>query len=124
MMRILLTLSLVSIVFCQAANITDYYHLPTYIIDLDQSPEMRFAQVTMDLKDQINIMIEDYLHLAPKFVQNFFESNINVIRVRNLEHYKEVVGISQILGQESWKVYMLNNAFEIEKALCTSIVAR
>eukprot|EP00350_Pseudokeronopsis_sp_OXSARD2_P013931 CAMPEP_0170542488 /NCGR_PEP_ID=MMETSP0211-20121228/1888_1 /TAXON_ID=311385 /ORGANISM="Pseudokeronopsis sp., Strain OXSARD2" /LENGTH=309 /DNA_ID=CAMNT_0010845559 /DNA_START=196 /DNA_END=1125 /DNA_ORIENTATION=- len=69
-------------------------------------------------------MIDDYMKLAPGFVRNFFKSNMDVIKLRHLDNYREIEGMSTILGKETWEVFMLNYAFEIYKALCTSIVAR
>jgi len=43
-------------------------------------------------------MINDYLHLCPRFVRNFFASNEEVIKQRHLENYDEIVGMAAILG--------------------------
>eukprot|EP00350_Pseudokeronopsis_sp_OXSARD2_P000535 CAMPEP_0170565786 /NCGR_PEP_ID=MMETSP0211-20121228/79407_1 /TAXON_ID=311385 /ORGANISM="Pseudokeronopsis sp., Strain OXSARD2" /LENGTH=284 /DNA_ID=CAMNT_0010886753 /DNA_START=172 /DNA_END=1024 /DNA_ORIENTATION=- len=99
-------------------------------------------------------MIDAYMHLVPRFLRTFFESNLDVIKVRHLERFREVEGIAHILEQETWLVYLLNYevrhlerfrevegiahileqetwlvyllnyAFELSKVLCTSIVAR
>ena len=69
-------------------------------------------------------MVNDYLHLCPRFVRNFFESNEEVIKQRHLENYDEIVGMAGILELDSHILLMLNYAFELGKALCTSIVAR
>eukprot|EP00349_Pseudokeronopsis_sp_Brazil_P005596 CAMPEP_0202959456 /NCGR_PEP_ID=MMETSP1396-20130829/3633_1 /ASSEMBLY_ACC=CAM_ASM_000872 /TAXON_ID= /ORGANISM="Pseudokeronopsis sp., Strain Brazil" /LENGTH=366 /DNA_ID=CAMNT_0049678015 /DNA_START=18 /DNA_END=1115 /DNA_ORIENTATION=+ len=116
----------VALVAGQSADseLPEYQILPTYIINLSQDPHQRFAQVTLDLKDQINKMVDDYMHLAPRFIRNFFKSNMDVIKLRHLDNYREIEGISAILERETWEIFMLNYAFEIYKALCTSIVAR
>mmetsp|Transcript_20933 Transcript_20933/g.20006 ORF Transcript_20933/g.20006 Transcript_20933/m.20006 type:complete len:159 (-) Transcript_20933:95-571(-) len=77
-----------------------------------------------ELKPQINKLVDDYMHLVPRFLRNFFESNMDVIKVRNLQHYREVDGIAKIVGKETWVIFMLNYAFELSDVLCTSIVAR
>jgi len=41
-----------------------------------------------------------------------------------MEYYREVIGMTQILGIDSSIGLMLNYAFEIGDALCTSVVAR
>mmetsp|Transcript_38497 Transcript_38497/g.28337 ORF Transcript_38497/g.28337 Transcript_38497/m.28337 type:complete len:130 (+) Transcript_38497:157-546(+) len=78
----------------------------------------------MDFKDEINKLIADYLHLAPGFIRNFFKSNMDIIKLRHIEHYREIEGVAAILGQETWVVFMLNWAYELGEVLCTSIVAR
>jgi hypothetical protein len=69
-------------------------------------------------------MIDDYMHLVPRFMKNFFADNIDVIKLRHLQYYKEIMGIATILEYDSTEVFMLNYAFELYKALCTSILAR
>jgi len=69
-------------------------------------------------------MINDYLHLAPRFVRNFFQSNEEAIASKNMEQYDEIVGMADILGCDHHIALMLNYAFELGDALCTSIVAR
>ena len=69
-------------------------------------------------------MIKDYLHLSPRFVRSFFQENEAAIAARNTEVYDEVVGMANILGVETHIALMLNYAFELGDALCTSIVAR
>jgi len=69
-------------------------------------------------------MVNDYLLLAPRFVRNFFRDNEEAIAARNMEQYDEVVGIANVLEMETALGLMLNYAFEIGDALCTSIVAR
>jgi len=76
------------------------------------------------MKPQILKMVNDYLHLCPRFVRSFFESNEDVISQRHLENYDEILGMAGILDLESHILLMLNYAFELGKALCTSIVAR
>jgi len=80
--------------------------------------------VTTDYKDQTNKMIDDYMHLVPRFLRTFFETNLDVIKLRHMERFREVEGIAAILEQETWLVYLLNYAYELSKVLCTSIVAR
>lgn len=69
-------------------------------------------------------MCDDYLHLAPKFVRTFFQSNEEVIKQRHIENYEEITGMATILGYDSYIMLLLNYAFELGDALCTSIVAR
>jgi len=69
-------------------------------------------------------MANDYLHLAPHFIKSFFQSNEEVIKMRHLENYKEIQGMAGVLGYETYIVLLLNYAFELGDALCTSIVAR
>jgi hypothetical protein len=40
------------------------------------------------------------------------------------EYYAEIQSMAQILGFDTHLVLMLNYAFELDQALCTSIVAR
>jgi hypothetical protein len=69
-------------------------------------------------------MIDDYLHLLPRFVRNFFLDNEDIIASRNPEIYQEIVGMANVLGLETYIALALNYAFELGDALCTSIVAR
>jgi hypothetical protein len=101
-----------------------YQALPVYKIDLDLPPSQRFVEVTTDLKPQITKMVDDYLHLLPGFVRGFFEKNENIIKLRHKENYEEVISMSEILGFNSYILLALNYAFELGKALCTSVVAR
>jgi len=69
-------------------------------------------------------MADDYLHLVPGFVRSFFESNEQVIKLRHMGNYEEIQSISNIIGFNSYVMLMLNYAFELGDALCTSIIAR
>jgi len=105
-------------------DLMPYQELPVFKIDLDVAPEERFNEVTTQMKPQILKMVNDYLHLCPRFVRSFFESNEDVIKMRHLENYEEITGMATILELDSYILLMLNYAFELGKALCTSIVAR
>jgi hypothetical protein len=35
-------------------------------------------------------MADDYLHLAPGFVRDFFQKNENIIKLRHKENYEEI----------------------------------
>mmetsp|Transcript_19608 Transcript_19608/g.14322 ORF Transcript_19608/g.14322 Transcript_19608/m.14322 type:complete len:191 (-) Transcript_19608:463-1035(-) len=87
-------------------------------------PELRYAQVALDFKDGIVELMNAYLHLAPKFIQNFFEDNIDTIKLRHLEHYREIAGMAETIGIDVTTAFMLNYAYELADVLCTSIVAR
>jgi len=76
------------------------------------------------MKPQALKMINSYLALVPKFIRSFFDSNEDVIQLRHEEYYHEVLGLSDVLGLNTSTLFMLNYAFELSKALCTSIVAR
>jgi len=108
----------------QLGDTPPYQHLPVFTIDLDAAPSERFVEVTTALKPQIIKMADDYLHLVPGFVRSFFESNQDVIRLRHKENSEEIDSISQIIGFDSYVMLMLNYAFELGDALCTSIIAR
>lgn len=41
-----------------------------------------------------------------------------------MEYFREVVGMAQVLELDTSILFMLNYAFELGDALCTSIVAR
>lgn len=105
-------------------ELPDYHHLPVYIIDLSEEPEMRFAQVTYDLKAETKAVMHDYLKLAPAFMEDFFKEHEHLIKLRHYEYYREVEGIAKILDEDIHLVLMLQYAQELEYALCTSIVAR
>jgi len=65
-----------------------------------------------------------YLHLAPHFLRNFFIENEDIIAKFYPEQYAEVVSMAKIVEVEPYLLLMLNYAFELHQALCTSIVAR
>lgn len=44
--------------------------------------------------------------------------------MRHLEYYREIVSMANIFGMDTYLLLMLNYAFELKHALCTSIVAR
>lgn len=119
-------LFLVSVLVLTSVLATDlpYQEFPTFKIDLDMDPSERFVEMTTALKPQIIKMMDDYLHLAPRFLRNFFKDNEEVIKLRHLEEYAEIVSISNIVELDTYLVLMLNYAFELHQALCTSIVAR
>jgi len=91
---------------------------------MDLEPEERFVEVATALKPQILIAVNDYMHLAPGFVRSFFKDDENVIKLRHLEYYREIVGIAKVLEVDSSIILMMNYAFELGDALCTSVVAR
>ncbi len=121
-MRQLFLVSLLAI----SAICTDlpYQEFPTFKIDLDLPESVRFVEMTTALKPQIVKMMDDYLHLAPPFLRNFFRDNEEVIKQKHLDIYAEIVSIAEIVEIETSLVLMLNYAFELHQALCTSIVAR
>ena len=121
-LSIIISLTLLSsISFCE---IPDYHEFPVFKIDLDLAPEERFIEAVTALKEPAQKMFKDYLHLAPRFIRNFFKDNEDVIKLRHLDIYREITSISEILEMDTYLVLMLNYAFELDKALCTSIVAR
>lgn len=101
-----------------------FQEFPVFKIDLDLEPSERFVEMATTLKPQILKMMDDYLHLAPRFLRNFFKDNEEVIKLRHLEEYDEIVSIAKIVELDTSIVLMLNYAFELHQALCTSIVAR
>jgi len=97
---------------------------PTYNIHLDHAPKDRFTEVITDMKPQITKMINEYEHLTPGFIRNFFKDNEQVIKLRHMQEYEEIVSMAGLLGMDTYMLLMLNYAFELKQALCTSIVAR
>jgi len=69
-------------------------------------------------------MLNDFVHLSPRFIRDFFEDHSKFINLRHHEYYEEVQGYAAALGFEASLLLMLNYAFELGEALCTSIVAR
>jgi len=98
--------------------------LPYYKIDLDLAPSERFTTVVNEMKPQILKMMNDYLHLVPRFIRNFFKDNEDVIGAAHPSEYEEIKSFASILELDTYVVLLLNYAFEIGDALCTSIVAR
>jgi hypothetical protein len=124
-MRTALLLGTVSALAALAqADTPPYQNLPSFKIDLDLHPSQRFVEVTTALKPQITKMCDDYLHLTPGFVRDFFEKHENIIKMRHLGNYEEVVSIANIIEMPTYITLMLNYAFELGDALCTSVVAR
>ena len=70
------------------------------------------------------IMIQDYLHLAPRFIRDIFKDGELELKLLHPDEYKEIESIAKILEQETYIVLMLNYAYEIGEVLCTSIVAK
>ena len=101
-----------------------YQTFPTFKVDLDLPESVRFVEMATALKPQIVKMMNDYLHLAPPFLRNFFRDNEEAIKQKHMDIYAEIVSIAEIVEIEIDLVLMLNYAFELHQALCTSIIAR
>lgn len=91
---------------------------------MDLPATERYTEVVAALKPQITKMFNEYLHLCPRIIREVFADHQRFIKMRHHEYYEEVQGYAEALGFDPNLLLMLNYAFELDKALCTSIVAR
>jgi len=58
----------------QAENEYTLQELPTFKIDLDLDPELRFQEVTTHFKDQTLALVNYYLELVPEIFASLVEN--------------------------------------------------
>jgi hypothetical protein len=69
---VVLSVVLLGLVSLSTQQLPPVQEIPTFKIDLDLPPQERYNEVIAALKPQITKMFNEYLHLCPKFIREFF----------------------------------------------------
>ena len=99
---------------------------PTYTIDLDDPPELRWKQVATHYKSQINAIISKALQLfhVPEALLKLLQTQAPAILAYLPKDYgQEIVGISRDAGVSLANMILVNVLYDVTAA-CTSIVAQ
>ncbi|XKL64926.1 hypothetical protein PGB90_005012 [Kerria lacca] len=107
---------------------TSYYHIPTYIINLDLPPEERWKELVTDLKPQIRKFIETIRNNTNKIygteIFQLIDSYLPLLtKTLPKEYYDELNGISEVTELSMGEVTIYNVFYEFD-SLCTSIVMK
>lgn len=120
----ILVLFLFCLVSIQSTNVRNNDNdIPKFVINLDLPPQERFVEVTKNFKDYTIKVIKLYLGYIPKIVQIIFKGISKLFWMIKPEYYKELEGMSQVLGVvDAKELLLLQYAYEFS-AFCTSVIA-
>ena len=99
---------------------------PTYILNLDEAPELRWKQVGKDYGSQIVKARSQVIHLfkIPKAILELMETQSTAIEAYLPPEYAaEIVGLANTVGVSVTDMIFVNILYDITAA-CTSIVAQ
>ena len=98
---------------------------PTYTINLDDPPEIRWNQVVTQFETEIKLVITKGLHLLqiPNLLIDLLQTQgPAILAYMPMDYVAEIVGISQQTGVSITDVILLNILYDATAA-CTRIVA-
>lgn len=94
-----------------------------YSIDLDLPAELRFTEVAADFKDNVKVVLDQYLSQIPWFLQVLLQEIAGYFWWVQPEYYTEISGMGPALGLDPKLLLMTQYVYEFT-AFCTSVIAQ
>jgi hypothetical protein len=94
-----------------------------YSIDLDLPAELRFADVATDYKDEVKVVLDQYLAQIPWLLKVVLQEIAGYFWWIQPEYYTEISGMAPALGLDAKLLLMTQYVYEFT-AFCTSVIAQ